>query len=1122
MRFNLKVIVGLIALAAVCTSGLIVQGYRQSLHQQETLLVNGTIRRLAVDLSLPIYNFQDSSIVNSLTANLSDPNLATIVVTDATGAILSALTRSASGIITPVAQVPAEPPIRESQIKSPLTDSMEILGSVRLWLAPDALKAERRGLQKSYGLLGSAFIVIFGCGLLLVRGWHQREQAEAKTLRVLTESASHLEQQIQFRTTELTQSERRFRTLFETMAQGVVIQDNAGIIISANPAAEKILGRTVTQMQGLDSLDPRWQIMDSHGQPLSGENHPSSLAQKTGQPVLGVTLSFFNPGNNAQCWILVDSIPQFLGDSSTPYQTVTSFNDITELIRTEELRAQQNLVLNFIVESEISGYWDWDPVLNTKFYSPSLKRMLGYDDHELANHPDTWQHLIHPEDLPRALEAIRHHISSRSRGPFYVEVRYLHKNGSIVWVICSGGVVSWLPDDKPARVVGSHINITESKNSEAKLVASNRLLTGAIAVAERLTVVATRTTNSVIITDARRHITWVNEGFTRTTGYTFEEVVGKSPGQLLQSSETDPATVAAMRSAFEQSQSFHGEIFNRGKDGRDHWLDIDIVPLHDATGALTGFVGIQLDITERKQAEIRLAAARDAALKANESKSTFLANMSHEIRTPMNGVIGMTHLLLDSDLKPEQRHYAQTIQSSGKALLELINNILDLSKIEAGRMEVFAKDFDLYALLNDCLNPLLPQAEAKGISLTLEKSADLPRLLHGDVNKLRQVLTNLAGNAVKFTEHGKVSLQITLDQPPAGHSPSATHYLRFAVKDTGQGISEDKIGLLFQKFSQVDASATRKHGGTGLGLAISKELVGLMGGTIGVDSQLGQCTTFWFSLPFKPAKPNLRAAPTADHPDETTILLDATVLLVEDNLINQQVARGILKKMGLRVDIVANGRSAIESLIAKDYDLVLMDIQMPIMDGLSATRAIRDPATGVRCPAIPIIALTAHALTGARDEGMAAGFTDYLTKPIAPALLAQVLHRWLPSHSKIPLLIAKPAIPVTTTAPINLADLRHRMMGDEILIQLVLHSFSEALESQLAAIRTALASGESPLVAIAAHSLKGSAANLSADFLRDACVTLEIAANENNSPAFPQLLESIEAAVLELRAAFPA
>ena len=510
--------------------------------------------------------------------------------------------------------------------------------------------------------------------------------------------------------------------------------------------------------------------------------------------------------------------------------------------------------------------------------------------------------------------------------------------------------------------------------------------------------------------DGQGLYTYVSHVAEIVLGYRPDEMVGRLHFHDLHPASGRQAFREAADAVFARQESFRNlENEMEAKDGRTVWVSTNGIPLLNPDGTLRGYRGSDTDITARLQADAALretnrllaattARANELAVRAeaaNAAKGEFLANMSHEIRTPLNGVIGMSGLLLDTRLDDEQRRYAETVRGSGEVLLGLVNDILDFSKIEAGKLDLETLDFDLASLLDDFAATLAVRAHEKGLELLCGADPNVPTRLCGDPGRLRQILTNLVGNAVKFTRAGEVAVHVRLVEAQGNDV-----LLRFSVRDTGIGIPVAKLGLLFDKFSQVDASITRQYGGSGLGLAISKQLAELMGGQVGVQSVEGKGSEFWFTVRLgRQAGPTAAPSATRQTARETRNLFadrKARILLAEDNIINQQLALGILKKMGLRADVVANGAEALSALETLPYDLVLMDVQMPELDGIEATRLIRQPQSAVPNHQIPIIALTAHAMQGDRDRLLAAGMSDYVVKPLSPQALAEALDKWLP------------------------------------------------------------------------------------------------------------------------------
>ena len=801
----------------------------------------------------------------------------------------------------------------------------------------------------------------------------------------------------------------------------------------------------------------------------------------------------------------------------------------------------------------------------------------------------------------------------------------------------------------------------------------------------------------------------VNDAFLTTLDYTRNEVIGRGAGDL--DLFPDLAEQQAMAWRLQREGHLPGTHLRvRRRDGAilDGLFSGECITVAGAPSCLT----VMLDITAHTRAEAELLVLNGeleaATLRANQmavhaelasaAKSQFLANMSHEIRTPMNGVIGMTGLLLDTELTDTQRRYADTVRASGEALLGLINDILDFSKIEAGRLDLEILEFDLQTLIDEFAATMALRAQEKGLEFTCAAAPEVPVLLRGDAGRLRQILLNLTGNAIKFTESGEVAVSVAI----AGESRSQSGgrigtdsvQLRFCVRDTGIGIPASKLGILFDKFTQADASITRKYGGTGLGLAISKQLAELMGGAIGVQSEVGRGSEFWFTArlglqpvcarvepplaadlegvrvlvvddhatnreilttrlgawgmrpadaadgasalealghaaalgdPFrvavidmqmpgmdgewlglaikaderiaatrlvmltslgargdtrrleqigfsacltKPARhdelkralalalaggPTSAAAPiVAPRPAKPLAGMfagsRARILLAEDNITNQQVALGILTRLGLRADAVANGAEAITALETLPYDLVLMDVQMPVMDGFEATRRIRDARSAVRNHAIPIVAMTAHAVQGDREICLDAGMSDYVSKPVSPAALAAALERWLPgaaragaSHAAalVPDALAADVLPAEALVPDALAaealvpdalaadatpalavvdpeplavahpgppaddpaadapaiwdrpGLRARLMEDDELVGEVVVHFLEDMPQQIEALGRQFEEGDAATAERQAHTIKGASAMVGGDRVRYVAADME-------------------------------
>ncbi len=538
--------------------------------------------------------------------------------------------------------------------------------------------------------------------------------------------------------------------------------------------------------------------------------------------------------------------------------------------------------------------------------------------------------------------------------------------------------------------------------------------------------------DALLVVDRSGRIQTVNFATCRLLGYREEELVGRSIHKILPDTEGPPVTETISRRGKRRRkahiiakrlldlipQRSVKESFFRAKDGTTIPISLSGAVMRDDRGVISGIVCVAQDRSEamRVQEELKqrnlqlmdaIAHANIMAAEARQAsvaKSQFVANMSHELRTPLNGVLGMTELLLDTSLAAEQREHAQTIRQSADSLLALVNDILDFSRIEAGKLKIEPAPFNLRATIEQVVELHTPAARENGIELTMACAPDVPRRLVGDAGRIRQVITNFVSNAIKFTERGRVLIKVTSE---GNRGQEAT--LRISVEDTGIGIPQEKLDVVFDSFTQADATTTRKYGGTGLGLAICKQIAELMGGSVGVRSSPGKGSTFWviLTLPLEKVDAEVAAALPAELSveqvsqaarireagDSAAPAVGPTVLVAEDNPVNQKVAARMLEKLGCKVDVVNTGKEAVELWEQKGHDVVFMDVHMPVMDGFEATSEIRNREAGAR--RTPIVAITAAAMRGDRDRCLAAGMDDYVAKPVKVDTLREVLLRCL-------------------------------------------------------------------------------------------------------------------------------
>ncbi len=720
--------------------------------------------------------------------------------------------------------------------------------------------------------------------------------------------------------------------------------------------------------------------------------------------------------------------------------------------------------------------WEWDLRTDKRYFSPGFFYHLGYRHEEIPTSNKAWLELLHPQDVEYFQSSIKGQNVPHSRHgePLILEFRVQNKQGEYVDVQSTGKAVEWDLQGKAVMRRGTLRDISVQKQVESEL----RKLSQAVEHSPAM----------VIITDIQGNIEYVNPKFTEVTGYTASEAYAKNP-RFLQSGLTNKNLYKDLWQTISAGKEWRGEIQDRKKNGEIFWESMSISVVRNAEGEITHYVGIKEDITARKEAEHLLAVAKDEAEQANRFKSNFLANMSHEIRTPMNAIIGLAHLVLQTDLNNRQHEYLKKIKNSAQNLLGIINDILDFSKIEAGKLEIEETAFQLNQVLENLVGLVSLRAEEKGLELSLKRDARVPNDLVGDPLRLGQILLNLVQNAIKFTELGKVEVDVKL----VNVQPDRVS-IAFTVSDTGIGIEAERLPRLFEAFEQVDSSSSRQYGGTGLGLSICKQLVELMHGELSAQSVPGEGSSFGFVLELGRQEDAGRFG-TDPHSsyDEKNIFskrLKGKVLLVEDNPTNQLVARELLESFGLQVVIADEGGAALERLCQNGFDLVLMDIQMPGMDGYAATRAIR---ADHRHAQLPIIAMTAHAMEGDKEQCLAAGMNDYLSKPVDPRRLYEILKEWLacevwqgPSVShELP---DGPAIPERFQG-IELSQGLRRIGGNRRLFVKLLNDFYLHHHDCCERIGQALDEGAIQEAHLLAHTLQGVAGNIG-------CRKLETAARE--------------------------
>jgi len=754
----------------------------------------------------------------------------------------------------------------------------------------------------------------------------------------------------------LRESEDRYFRLVEMSPNGILVYHGgkiveinaAGVKLLAASSSEQLLGRPLT-----DFVSPKCrQTVESQLQKIQEERGASQLAQEQflrldGSVIQVEVTAFF-----------------FVKDGDKAAQLI--LRDLTEARQKEEALRTSEAVRTVAANMPVVLFAFDRAGVFTLSEGKGLSA-LGLKPGEVVGRSvfDIYR------DVPQVLDNVQRALAGESF--------------SVSSEIAGASLEIWYsplrdPTGSVTGVIGSAVDITQRVKAEQQLRLSE----------ERWQLALRGNNDGLWDWNAQTGEVFYSPRWKQIIGYQEHEIENHTKEWLSRVHPDDlPRVQRELQDHLDHKVPFYSSEYRiHAKDGSYKWILARGQAVWDVQGQAIRMVGSHTDITERRLAEEALKYAKDQAEMANRAKSEFLANMSHEVRTPMNGALGMIELALETKLTAEQKDYLETAKDSARSLLTLLNDILDVSKIEAGRLELVSKDFSIRQCVEDALRMFAVTTQQKKLALKTVVATEVPEWLSGDAARLRQIITNLVGNAIKFTDHGQVTVRVELD-----HAGDLT--LHFQVSDTGIGIPEGKQALIFEPFRQVDGSSTRRFEGTGLGLAICSRLVQLMGGRIWVESCVGEGSTFHFTAPFGLGT-TVDPQPLADaqeHASSATALRPLRILLAEDNIVNQSVIAAVLEKEKHHVVLAADGLEALSAFLRQPIDLVLMDVQMPQMDGFEATAAIRasEKGTGKH---VPIVAMTAHAMKGDREDCMQAGMDDYLSKPVDLGVFRAIVRKW--------------------------------------------------------------------------------------------------------------------------------
>jgi PAS domain S-box-containing protein len=915
---------------------------------------------------------------------------------------------------------------------------------------------------------------------------------------------------------------KQIEAMFQSTPDGIFVVDRRGVITMLNDRAASMVGYRVDELKhaNISKLLP-FAKRDGHPEKMQKffENpSPRSMGQG-----LDIHIMCKN-GRVFPVEISLSPIEQY-GEA----YVLATVRDVSAARKAQHDLEVSERRLDLAMIASNDGLWDWDVTSGSVYYSPRWMIMLGYEPGEFPGVLETFESLVHPDDAEIAHAMVVQALQDQSNATISSEFRMRRKDGSYSWILARGSVTERDATGQPTRVVGTHVDITSRKLMEQALVESERKITTLI---QNLPGIAYRCRNDAVWT-----MEYLSPGFTAITGYAIDDCLLNRHMAFADIIHRDDRLDVwdRINAALKDRQGYTLEYRIQDKRGDIRWMWERGIGIYDDKDEMIAREGFISDQTERKLAsdalgrmnqeleervklrtvELRSAnAALQEATKnaenANRAKSDFLANMSHEIRTPMNAILGLTQLAKSYTSDEQLLTYLDKVYSASTSLLDILNDILDFSKIEAGRMELESIPFALQDVLSNLDTVISLRVKEKGLRFEIRLEDDVPADLVGDPLRLGQVLINLVNNAIKFTEKGSVTVSVKR------LSAEANLMLQFEVCDTGIGIRPEKQQELFTPFTQEDTSTTREYGGTGLGLSISQRLVEFMGGEIWLQSEEGKGSRFMFTAVFgfcsEPVQK--RHELRLDAEQLKTLFQGCRLLLAEDNLINQQVAVEMLRMAGAEVDVVDTGRKAIQAAKQKEYDLILMDVQMPEMDGYQATRYLRRQT---RFSQLPIVAMTANVMSGDRDKCLQAGMNDHLTKPVIQHDLYAALAKWLDREQQMQQI----SLPEASTTAFHTAEQNNpeidfefglnQFLGKHSAYVKSLQQFSEQYRASVNRLQELIISEDEQEARRLMHTVKGVAGNLGCWQLQHSAAELERTLADNK-PVSDRLIDEFEQA----------